>query len=165
MLLTAICKLRALLIAEMIDKGEEGTVASINTVARKLIDTVARKLIDTVARKLIDTVARKLINTVANKSIDTVAENWEYCSSFTVAEHCKRKKIKGRRVDIPEAIDDNMPISVDRASRVSIDRHLTVSIDAHHQRSDSTKDTKVDQSVNYPHLLRLFEGTKTDLQH
>ncbi|KAF2557504.1 hypothetical protein F2Q68_00017254 [Brassica cretica] len=31
--------------------------------------------------------------------------------------------------------------------------------------TDSTKDTKVDQLVNYPHLLRLFEGTKTDLQH
>ncbi|KAF3607099.1 hypothetical protein DY000_02048226 [Brassica cretica] len=31
--------------------------------------------------------------------------------------------------------------------------------------SDSTKDTKVDQPVNYSHLLRLFEGTKADLQH
>ncbi|KAF3516015.1 hypothetical protein DY000_02059891 [Brassica cretica] len=31
--------------------------------------------------------------------------------------------------------------------------------------TDSTKDTKVDQPVNYSHLLRLFEGTKTDLQH
>ncbi|KAF3561280.1 hypothetical protein DY000_02014934 [Brassica cretica] len=30
---------------------------------------------------------------------------------------------------------------------------------------DSTKDTKVDQSVNYSQLLRLFEGTKADLQH
>ena len=29
----------------------------------------------------------------------------------------------------------------------------------------STKDTKVDQPVNSPHLLRLFEGTKADLQH
>ncbi|KAF3536388.1 hypothetical protein F2Q69_00023426 [Brassica cretica] len=92
------------------------------------------------------------IDTVANKSINTIAENRE-------------KKIQGRRVDIPEAIDDNRPLSVGRASRVSIDRHLTVSIDAHHQRSDSTKDTKVDQPVNYPHLLRLFEGTKADLQH
>ncbi|CAN7076432.1 unnamed protein product, partial [Brassica oleracea var. botrytis] len=50
----------------------------------------------------------------------------------------KRKTIQGRRVDIPEAIDDNMPLSVDRASRVSIDRHLTVSIDTHHQRSGIT---------------------------
>ena len=81
-----------------------------------------------------------------------------HCSSVTVAEHCsskkqfcfisyllltvsvlfmigKRKKIQGRRVDIPEAIYDNMPLSADRASRVSIDRHLTVSIDDHHQRS------------------------------
>ncbi|KAF3576377.1 hypothetical protein DY000_02031522 [Brassica cretica] len=47
----------------------------------------------------------------------------------------KGKMIQGRRVDIPAAIDDNMPLSVDRASRVSIDRHLTVSIDAFHQRS------------------------------
>ncbi|KAF2549153.1 hypothetical protein F2Q70_00021861 [Brassica cretica] len=31
--------------------------------------------------------------------------------------------------------------------------------------TDSTKDTKVDQPVNYSHLLRLFEGTKADLQH
>ncbi|KAF2573097.1 hypothetical protein F2Q70_00004544 [Brassica cretica] len=31
--------------------------------------------------------------------------------------------------------------------------------------TDSTKDTKVDQLVNYSHLLRLFEGTKADLQH
>ncbi|KAF3501583.1 hypothetical protein F2Q69_00043692 [Brassica cretica] len=31
--------------------------------------------------------------------------------------------------------------------------------------ADSTKDTKVDQPVNYSHLLRLFEGTKVDLQH
>ncbi|KAF3530450.1 hypothetical protein DY000_02041626 [Brassica cretica] len=31
--------------------------------------------------------------------------------------------------------------------------------------ADSTKDTKVDQPVNYSHLLRLFEGTKADLQH
>ncbi|KAF3547242.1 hypothetical protein DY000_02008550 [Brassica cretica] len=31
--------------------------------------------------------------------------------------------------------------------------------------ADSTKDTKLDQPVNYPHLLRLFEGTKVDLQH
>ncbi|KAF3498380.1 hypothetical protein DY000_02053581 [Brassica cretica] len=29
----------------------------------------------------------------------------------------------------------------------------------------STKDTKVDQPVNYSQLLRLFEGTKADLQH
>ncbi|KAF3539794.1 hypothetical protein F2Q69_00024213 [Brassica cretica] len=29
--------------------------------------------------------------------------------------------------------------------------------------TDSNKDTKVDQSVNYSHLLRLFEGTKADL--
>ncbi|KAF3532118.1 hypothetical protein DY000_02040928 [Brassica cretica] len=29
----------------------------------------------------------------------------------------------------------------------------------------STNDTKVDQPVNYSHLLRLFEGTKADLQH
>ncbi|KAF3597459.1 hypothetical protein DY000_02021704 [Brassica cretica] len=43
-------KLRALIIAEMIDKGEEGTVASIDTVARESIDTVARKSIDTVAK-------------------------------------------------------------------------------------------------------------------
>ncbi|KAL0667347.1 hypothetical protein Bca4012_030051 [Brassica carinata] len=50
----------------------------------------------------------------------------------------KRKKIQGRRLDIPEAIDDNMPLSVDKASRVSIDRHLIVSIDAHHQRSGIT---------------------------
>ncbi|KAF3564334.1 hypothetical protein DY000_02019865 [Brassica cretica] len=47
-------------------------------------------------------------------------------------------KIQGRRVDIPEAIDDNKPLSVDRASQLSIDRHLTVSIDAHHQRSGIT---------------------------
>nr|VDC90285.1 unnamed protein product [Brassica rapa] len=33
------------------------------------------------------------------------------------------------------------------------------------QIADSTKDTKVDQHVNYSHLLRLFEGTKADLQH
>ncbi|KAF2558404.1 hypothetical protein F2Q68_00014213 [Brassica cretica] len=38
----------------------------------------------------IDTVANKSIDTVANKSIDTVAE------------HCKRKKIQGRRVDIQQ---------------------------------------------------------------
>ncbi|KAF2612872.1 hypothetical protein F2Q70_00011514 [Brassica cretica] len=31
--------------------------------------------------------------------------------------------------------------------------------------TDSTKDTKVDQPVNYSQLMRLFEGTKTDLQH
>ncbi|KAF2573417.1 hypothetical protein F2Q70_00005052 [Brassica cretica] len=31
--------------------------------------------------------------------------------------------------------------------------------------ADSTKDTKVDQPVNYSHLLILFEGTKGDLQH
>ncbi|KAF3610718.1 hypothetical protein DY000_02048578 [Brassica cretica] len=31
--------------------------------------------------------------------------------------------------------------------------------------TNSTKDTKVDQPVNYSHLLRLFEGTKADLQH
>ncbi|KAF3599270.1 hypothetical protein F2Q69_00037155 [Brassica cretica] len=31
--------------------------------------------------------------------------------------------------------------------------------------TDSTKDTKVDQLVKYPHLLSLFEGTKADLQH
>ena len=31
--------------------------------------------------------------------------------------------------------------------------------------ANSTKDTKVDQHVNYSHLLRLFEGTKADLQH
>ncbi|KAF3568671.1 hypothetical protein DY000_02015860 [Brassica cretica] len=31
--------------------------------------------------------------------------------------------------------------------------------------TDSTKDIKVDQHVNYSHLLRLFEGTKADLQH
>ncbi|KAF3584203.1 hypothetical protein F2Q69_00030868 [Brassica cretica] len=31
--------------------------------------------------------------------------------------------------------------------------------------TDSTKHTKVDQHVNYPHLLRLFEGTKADIQH
>ncbi|KAF3589850.1 hypothetical protein F2Q69_00029994 [Brassica cretica] len=31
--------------------------------------------------------------------------------------------------------------------------------------ADSTKDTKADQPVNYSHLLRLFEGTKADLQH
>ncbi|KAF3539976.1 hypothetical protein F2Q69_00023240 [Brassica cretica] len=29
----------------------------------------------------------------------------------------------------------------------------------------STKDSKVDQHVNYSHLLRLFEGAKADLQH
>ncbi|KAF2600816.1 hypothetical protein F2Q68_00011209 [Brassica cretica] len=29
--------------------------------------------------------------------------------------------------------------------------------------TDSTKDTKVDQPVNYSHLLRVFEGTKADL--
>ena len=29
--------------------------------------------------------------------------------------------------------------------------------------ADSTKDTKVDQPVNYSHLLRLFEGTQADL--
>ncbi|KAF3555768.1 hypothetical protein F2Q69_00013641 [Brassica cretica] len=29
----------------------------------------------------------------------------------------------------------------------------------------STKDTKVDQPVNYSHLLRLFEGTQADLQY
>ena len=46
----------------------------------------------------------------------------------------KMKKIQGRKVDIPEAIDDNKPLSVDRASRVSIYRHLTVSMDAHHQQ-------------------------------
>ncbi|KAF2531038.1 hypothetical protein F2Q70_00029361 [Brassica cretica] len=31
--------------------------------------------------------------------------------------------------------------------------------------TDSTTDTKVDQPVNYSHLLRLFEGTKPDLHH
>ncbi|KAF3565459.1 hypothetical protein DY000_02015983 [Brassica cretica] len=31
--------------------------------------------------------------------------------------------------------------------------------------TDSTTDTKVDQPVNYSHLLRLFEGTRADLQH
>ncbi|KAF3535506.1 hypothetical protein F2Q69_00023237 [Brassica cretica] len=30
---------------------------------------------------------------------------------------------------------------------------------------DFTDSTKVDQPVNYSHLLRLFEGTKDDLQH
>ena len=31
--------------------------------------------------------------------------------------------------------------------------------------ADSIKDAKVDQPVTYIHLLRLFEGTKADLQH
>ena len=31
--------------------------------------------------------------------------------------------------------------------------------------SHSIEDTKVDQPVNCPHLLRLFEGTNADLQH
>ncbi|KAF3592802.1 hypothetical protein DY000_02021968 [Brassica cretica] len=31
--------------------------------------------------------------------------------------------------------------------------------------TDCTKDTKVDQPVNYSHLLRMFEGTKADPQH
>ncbi|KAF3607726.1 hypothetical protein DY000_02049101 [Brassica cretica] len=31
--------------------------------------------------------------------------------------------------------------------------------------TDSTKDSKVDQPINYSHLLRLFEGPKADLQH
>ncbi|KAL0745561.1 hypothetical protein Bca101_101940 [Brassica carinata] len=47
----------------------------------------------------------------------------------------KRKKIQGKRVDIPEAIDDNRPFSVDRASRVSIDRRSPSVIDNQHQRA------------------------------
>ncbi|KAF3528707.1 hypothetical protein DY000_02039467 [Brassica cretica] len=39
------------------------------------------------------------------------------------------------------------------------------SIPEYFSPTDSTKDTKVDQPVNYSHLLRLFEGTKPDLQH
>ncbi|KAF3528611.1 hypothetical protein DY000_02039747 [Brassica cretica] len=31
--------------------------------------------------------------------------------------------------------------------------------------TDSTKDNKVDQPINYSHLLGLFEGTKANLQH
>ncbi|KAF3559675.1 hypothetical protein F2Q69_00011948 [Brassica cretica] len=120
-------KLRALLLAEMIDKGGD-----------------------------IDRHCSKEIDQHCSKEID------RHCSRKRGG---KRKKIQGRRLDIPEAIDDNMPLSVDKASRLSIDRHLIVSIDAHHQRSDSTKDTKVDQHVNYSHLLRLFEGTKAGLQH
>ncbi|KAF3554478.1 hypothetical protein F2Q69_00013798 [Brassica cretica] len=54
------------------------------------------------------------------------------CAADASQNHLQRKKIQGRRVDIPAVIDDNRPLSVDKASRVSIERHLTVSIDAHH---------------------------------
>ncbi|KAF3570112.1 hypothetical protein F2Q69_00058927 [Brassica cretica] len=63
-------KLRALLISNMIDKGEEskeeqkhcsrGTVAAIDTVAETSIDTVERKSIDTVAESTNDIVAVSL---------------------------------------------------------------------------------------------------------
>ncbi|KAF3565114.1 hypothetical protein DY000_02016146 [Brassica cretica] len=59
---------------------------------------------------------------------------------------------------------DRSPLNcVDRQSFKSIDRHLTVLVIT--SKSDSTKDNKVDQPVNYLHLLRSFEGTKADLQH
>uniref|UniRef100_A0A0D3ATU7 Uncharacterized protein n=1 Tax=Brassica oleracea var. oleracea TaxID=109376 RepID=A0A0D3ATU7_BRAOL len=80
----------------------------------------------------------------------------------------KRKKIQGRRVDIPEAIDDNMPLSVDRASRVSIDRHLTVSIDAHHQRSEKKKEPSkrlpsVSTDANLSTLIDIALPESTDI--
>uniref|UniRef100_A0A0D3BTQ4 Uncharacterized protein n=1 Tax=Brassica oleracea var. oleracea TaxID=109376 RepID=A0A0D3BTQ4_BRAOL len=101
---------------------------------------------------------------ILSKEID------QHCSK-EIDRHCsrkrggKRKKIQGRRLDIPEAIDDNMPLSVDKASRVSIDRHLIVSIDAHHQRSvDSTSSTTIDchfiVSIDTEQEPKLASNTK-----
>ena len=110
----------------------------------------------------IDTIARKSIDTVANKSIDTVVENREYCSSITIAEHCssrkkklcfisyllltfsvlfmigKRKKIQGRRVDIPAAIDTVHPRSIDNVHPPSIDTVHPPSIKTVHPMSIDT---------------------------
>ncbi|KAF3502757.1 hypothetical protein F2Q69_00042666 [Brassica cretica] len=70
------------------------------------------------------------------------------------------------------SIDDETFTSIDRDAMISIDYAVYMPIDPRDRGiildlliADSTKDTKVDQPVNYSHLLRLFEGTKADLQH
>uniref|UniRef100_A0A0D3BVK4 Uncharacterized protein n=1 Tax=Brassica oleracea var. oleracea TaxID=109376 RepID=A0A0D3BVK4_BRAOL len=107
-------KLQALLIAEMIDKGEESPKVKLNDYNKAL--SGRQTTISSAERH-----CSKKIDRHYSKKID------RQCSRKSGVTVAVKGKIRGRRVRT--RIDDDCAASIKRASLASIDRHLTVPID------------------------------------